>query len=62
MTVRVAEVGRLFAQAGVLVITALISLLHVDRVRARAICGARFREVPVAAEWLADPRRIRRAS
>lgn len=62
MTVRVAEVARLFAHAGGSVITALISLLHVDGARARAICGARFREVPVAAEWLADPRRIRRAT
>ncbi len=62
MTVRAAEGARLFAQAGVLVITALISLLHVDRARARAICGTRFPEVPVAAEWFADPRRIRRAT
>ena len=62
MTVRVAEVGRLFAHAGCPVINALISPLHVDRTRARAICGARFPEVPVAPEWFADPRRIRRAT
>ena len=45
MTVRVAEVARLFAHAGGSVIIALISLLHVDGARARAICGARFREI-----------------
>jgi bifunctional enzyme CysN/CysC len=45
---RVAETARLFAEAGMIVVTALISPTREDRARAREIGGAYFREVYVA--------------
>jgi bifunctional enzyme CysN/CysC len=47
---RVAETARLFAEAGMIVVTALISPTREDRARAREIGGAYFREVYVAAD------------
>lgn len=47
---RVAETARLFAEAGMIVVTALISPTREDRARAREIGGAFFREVYVAAD------------
>jgi bifunctional enzyme CysN/CysC len=47
---RVAETARLFAEAGMIVVTALISPTREDRARAREIGGAFFREVHVAAD------------
>ncbi|MCW2245835.1 bifunctional enzyme CysN/CysC [Azospirillum fermentarium] len=47
---RVAEAAKLFADAGMVVITSLISPLASDRARARAIGGERFHEVHVAAD------------
>lgn len=47
---RVAETARLFAEAGMIVVTALISPTREDRARAREIGGAYFREVHVAAD------------
>ncbi|KJB94834.1 NodQ bifunctional enzyme [Skermanella aerolata KACC 11604] len=47
---RVAETARLFAEAGMIVVTALISPTREDRARAREIGGAFFREIHVAAD------------
>ena len=47
---RVAETARLFAEAGMIVVTALISPTREDRARAREIGGGYFREVYVAAD------------
>jgi bifunctional enzyme CysN/CysC len=47
---RVAETARLFAEAGMIVVTALISPTREDRARAREIGGAFFREIYVAAD------------
>jgi bifunctional enzyme CysN/CysC len=47
---RVAETARLFAEAGMIVVTALISPTREDRARAREIGGAYFREIHVAAD------------
>lgn len=47
---RVAEVAKLFADAGMLVIASLISPLRSDRARARMIGGAHFHEVHIAAD------------
>lgn len=45
---RIGEVAKLFAEAGILVVTAFISPNRVDRDRARAIGGEFFHEVHVA--------------
>ncbi|HYH21472.1 MAG TPA: adenylyl-sulfate kinase [Azospirillum sp.] len=47
---RVAEVAKLFSEAGMIVIASLISPLKADRERARAIAGDRFHEVWVKAD------------
>ncbi len=47
---RVAEVAKLFAEAGMIVIASLISPLKADRRRARQIGGAHFHEIHVAAD------------
>jgi bifunctional enzyme CysN/CysC len=47
---RTAEVAKLFAEAGMIVIASLISPLRADRDKARAIAGDRFHEVYVAAD------------
>lgn len=47
---RAAEVARLFADAGFIVVVALISPLQADRQRARRIVGPAFREVYVRAD------------
>ena len=47
---RVAETARLFAEAGMIVVTALISPTREDRARAREIGGGYFREVYVSAD------------
>lgn len=46
---RVAEVARLFADAGMIVITAFISPYRADREAAREIAGGSFREIYVSA-------------
>lgn len=47
---RAAEVAKLFAEAGVLCVTAYISPYQADRNIARRICGARFSEIHIAAD------------
>ena len=47
---RMAEVAKLFADAGMIVVASLISPLRADRAAARAINGDRFHEVFVAAD------------
>jgi bifunctional enzyme CysN/CysC len=47
---RVAEVARLFADAGIIVVTALISPMTADRALARSIVGDGFHEVYVKAD------------
>ncbi|EWY42567.1 NodQ bifunctional enzyme [Skermanella stibiiresistens SB22] len=47
---RVAEAARLFAEAGMIVVTALISPTRQDRAKARAIAGDLFNEVHVKAD------------
>lgn len=47
---RVGEVAALFADAGLICITAFISPYQADRDRAHAACGAAFHEVYVAAD------------
>ncbi|QQP89237.1 adenylyl-sulfate kinase [Skermanella sp. TT6] len=47
---RVAEAARLFAEAGMIVVTALISPTRQDRARARAIGGDLFHEIHVKAD------------
>lgn len=54
---RVAEVARLFADAGVIVVTALISPMAADRALARAIVGDDFHEVYVKADVAVCARR-----
>jgi bifunctional enzyme CysN/CysC len=52
---RVAEVARLFAQAGVVVITAFISPYHADRERARRIVEQDGAEVPFIEVYVSTP-------
>ncbi|CAK0751226.1 Sulfate adenylyltransferase subunit 1 / Adenylyl-sulfate kinase [Azospirillaceae bacterium] len=47
---RVAQVGRLFAEAGMVVITALISPTRADRTIARTIGGEHFHEIHIDAD------------
>jgi len=47
---RVAEMARLFAEAGLIVIVALVSPAEKDRNRAREIIGPKFREIYVKAD------------
>jgi bifunctional enzyme CysN/CysC len=47
---RVAQVGRLFAEAGVIVVTALISPTRADRALARRIGGRHFHEIFIDAD------------
>jgi len=47
---RVAQVGRLFAEAGVIVVTALISPTRADRAIARRIGGRHFHEIFIDAD------------
>ena len=47
---RVAQVARLFAEAGMIVVTALISPTRADRALARAIAGSYFHEVYIDAD------------
>ncbi len=47
---RVAQVGRLFAEAGVIVVTALISPTRADRAVARRIGGRHFHEIHISAD------------
>lgn len=54
---RVAEVARLFADAGHIVITALISPMAADRALARAIVGDGFHEVYIKADVTVCARR-----
>jgi bifunctional enzyme CysN/CysC len=59
---RTAEVARLFADAGFVVIVSLISPLAADRENARRICGKGFHEVFVKADLATcrarDPKRL----
>ncbi len=59
---RAAEVARLFAEAGFIVLVSLISPLAVDRQRARRLIGEDFREIYVRADLAAcrarDPKRL----
>ena len=52
---RVAEVARLFAQAGVIVITAFISPYHTDRERARRIVEQDGMDVPFVEVYVSTP-------
>jgi bifunctional enzyme CysN/CysC len=54
---RAAEMARLFAEAGMIVVVATISPAEADRVRARRIVGSRFREIYVKAELATCERR-----
>ena len=47
---RVGEVAALFADAGLICITAFISPYRADRARAREACGERFHEIHIAAD------------
>lgn len=54
---RVGEVAALFANAGLICITAFISPYRADRDRARQSCGQAFHEIHVAADLLTCERR-----
>ncbi len=54
---RAAEMARLFSEAGLIIIVAMISPAETDRVRARRIIGPRFREIFVKADLAACEKR-----
>ena len=54
---RAAEMARLFAEAGMIVIVAMISPAEADRARAKRIVGSRFREIYVKADLATCERR-----
>ena len=54
---RVGEVAALMAEAGLIVITAFISPFRADRDRARAVIGAGFHEIYIAADLATCERR-----